>query len=492
MFEKLEFKQFQELAKGYERIAVFQEFSSDLITPMTAVQALKKDTNIILLESGEVITRDGRFSHIGFEPIAEIASYGFETQVRKGDQTQIEEGDPFEILRRMHRDYVCGSYKDLLGFAGGAAGYFAYDAVRYIEDIPDAHLETREYPDVFFQFFDRGITFDHEKKKVLIVRVVERGDDHQKSYKRAMDEIEDLYATITSIQPKMRPKRDIQFNLNEKVKITPDDQAFREIIHKAKDYIRAGDAFQIVPSRRFEVEIESTPFEIYRSMRYFTPSPFMFYISHPEFAITGASPEKLVSVRGRELETIPLAGTRPKGKTPAENAALAEELLNDPKEIAEHMMLVDLGRNDLGMVSKPGTVKVTKLKEVQFFSHVMHIASFIQGELREELDALDALKATLPAGTLSGAPKIRAMEIIDELEPVRRGPYGGAICFLDHLGNLGSCIGIRMALIKNGKAVVQTGMGIVMDSDPEKELEESVHKARGVLTAIQAAEEGVL
>lgn len=492
MFEKLKLKEFEQLASHYKRVAVYQEFSADLVTPMSATSALKQTENVILLESGEVINRGGRFSHIGFEPIAEICAYGFESKLRRGDQVETVEGDPFELLRGLLHEYECGTHRSFLGFAGGAAGYFAYDAIRFVEDIPDSNLKTQEYPDVFFQFFDRAISFDHERKIFVIVRTVEVSSDHEKDYKTAMKEIKEIYEIVTSVPPKKKVQGEVTFNLSEKVRVTPDDEAFKKVIAKAKEYIHAGDAFQIVPSRRFEVDITQSPFEIYRSMRYYTPSPYMFFISHPDFAIAGASPEKLVSVQGSELETIPLAGTRPRGKTPSEDKELAQDLLNDEKENAEHMMLVDLGRNDLGIVSKPGTVKVTKLKEVQNFSHVMHIASFVQGELKEELDSLDALKATLPAGTLSGAPKIRAMEIVDELESVRRGPYGGAVCFIDHAKNLQSCIGIRMAMIKDGKAVVQTGMGIVMDSDPDKEIEESQHKARGVLTAIQAAEEGNL
>jgi len=493
MFDKLEFEAFHDLALRYKRVAVFQEFSSDFVTPMSALQVLKEQSeNLILLESGETESRVGRFSHIGFEPIAEMRSFGFETQVRRGTETSVAQGDPFEVLRKLHLEYACGSRKNLLGFGGGAAGYFAYDAIRYIEDIPDSSHDTQEYPDVFFQFFDRGITFDHEKNTVCIVRIVERGEDPKESYKAAMKDIRKMHEQITSIQPRHKGAHPAQFNLSEKVRVTPDDEAFKKIILKAKDYIKAGDAFQIVPSRRFEVDCQTQPFEIYRTLRHLSSSPYMFYFSHPDFSIVGASPEKLVSVRGKELETIPLAGTRPRGKTEEEDRALEQDLLNDPKESAEHMMLVDLGRNDLGIVAKPGSVYVEKLKIVQKFSHVMHLASFVRAELSEEYDALDALKATFPAGTLSGAPKVRAMEIIDEVESIRRGPYGGAICFLDHQGNLESCIGIRMATIKGGKAVVQTGVGIVMDSDPEKEIEESRHKARGVLTAIQAAEEGVL
>lgn len=490
MFESLSFEEFHELSLAHDRVAVFKEFSADLLTPMGALHALEqKHPEVILLESGIVQTHMGRYSHIGFDPIATISANGFEIEVKEGDKQERHDGDPFNILRKLTLKYKCGSHRRLLGFCGGAAGYLAYDAIRYIEDIPDKNKKTQEFPDLFFQFFDKGITFDHEKNIALIIQVVNIKGDAKKAYEEGLKMIEEIYLTISSA-PQFKKGEQKPFDLTMNMTVIPDDEAFRKIIGRAKEYIKAGDIFQAVPSRRFEVECNVPPFELYRSIRHITPSPYMFYIAHKDFNLLGASPEKLVSVQGRHLETIPLAGTRKRGKNADEDLALAKELQDDPKETAEHMMLVDLGRNDLGAVSKPGTVKVEKLKVVQNFSHVMHLASFITGELREELNALDALKAAFPAGTLSGAPKIRAMEIIDELEERRRGPYGGAICFIDHDGNLESCIGIRMATIKDGKAVVQTGMGIVYDSDPEMELEESRIKARGILSSIQAAEEG--
>lgn len=492
MFEQLSFDEFLELSRAHERVAVYREFSADLLTPMGVLYILQSDhKEVILLESGIVQTHMGRYSHIGFDPVATVSANGFEIEVKEGDQTTTHDGDPFNILRKLTLQYKCGSHRRLLGFCGGAAGYLAYDAIRYVEDIPDKNKETQEFPDLFFQFFDKGLTFDHEKGRVMIVQVVHVGEDPKKAFDKGMKNIEEIYQKI-SAAPQFMKGEQKPFDLTENMKVTPDDEAFRKIIARAKEYIAAGDVFQVVPSRRFEVDCSVAPFELYRSIRHVSPSPYMFYLAHEAFHLLGASPEKLVSVQGRHLETIPLAGTRRRGKSSEEDQVLAKELQEDPKETAEHMMLVDLGRNDLGAVAKPGTVRVDKLKIVQNFSHVMHLASFISGELREELDAFDALKGAFPAGTLSGAPKIRAMEIIDELEERRRGPYGGAICFIDHDGNLESCIGIRMATIKEGKVVVQTGMGIVHDSDPDKELEESRIKARGILSSIQAAEEGLI
>lgn len=488
MFASLSLTQFQKLAEKGRRVAVFKEFSSDLITPMTAQKALAYDEpQLIMLESGEKSKVVGRYSHIGFQPIAEIRAYGKESKVREGQERYTYEGDPFKLLKELHEKYKCVSERDLIGLAGGATGYVAYDAIRFVENIPDSHEEDRSMPDLFFQFFNQSITFDHFKGVALIVNVVEAKGDLEKVYAEAMEEIDRIHQRAT--QPPSIPKperRDAQLD----VKIIPEDEAFKKIILKAKEYINKGDVFQVVPSRRFQVPLTVSPAELYRSMRLITPSPYMFFFKQEDFSIAGASPEKLVSLHGKELETIPLAGTLPRGKTEEEDLQAEKDLLSDPKETAEHMMLVDLGRNDLGIVAKPGSVYVKELKVVQRFSHVMHIASFVRAEIREECDAFDALKATFPAGTLSGAPKIRAMEIIDELEPYRRGPYGGAICFFDHLGDLESCIGIRMAVIQNQVATIQAGMGVVYDSDPQKEADESRHKARGILEAIRAAEAG--
>lgn len=488
MFTSLSLDQFRKLAKGGKRVAVFREFSSDLITPMTAQQALSQNgQELIMLESGEKIKGMGRYSHIGFKPIAEIRAYGNESKVQEGENHYIYEGDPFIILRELHEKYRCISERELIGFAGGTAGYAAYDAIRYIENLPDSHEDQRVMPDLFFQFFDQSITFDHYKGMVLIVKVVETGGDLEKTYGQAMEEIEAIYQKV--LEPPTIQRRERR-NVSLDVKVIPEEEPFKKMIEKGKEYIVKGDVFQVVLSRRFQVPLTITPVELYRSMRMITPSPYMFFFQQSDFILAGASPEKLVSLHGKELETIPLAGTRPRGGTEEEDRTLEEDLLSDQKELAEHMMLVDLGRNDLGIVSKPGSVIVKELAVVQRFSHVMHIASFVRGEIREECDAFDALRATFPAGTLTGAPKIRAMEIIDELEPFRRGPYGGAICFFDHKGDLESCIGIRMVVIQEGIATIQAGLGVVYDSDPQKEADESRHKVHGILEAIRAAEEG--
>lgn len=489
MFTSLSFKQFQKLAKEGKRIAVYREFSSDLITPIMAHYALSQiESELILFESGEKSDGMSRYSHLGFQPIAEIRASGREIKIREGRKHRTEEGNPFELLRRLHAKYRCFSDQELLGFAGGVAGFVSYDAIRYVETIPDSNQNQQAVPDLFFQFFDRSITIDHLKGVALIVVVVEVDDETvQEAYQEGMKRIDEIYERISSSSNfEKRVKQSARID----VKIEPDDASFKEMIEKAKGYINQGDAFQIVPSHCFRVPLSVSPVEVYRSMRLITPAPYMFFFQQKDFAITGASPEKLVSLHGKELEAIPLAGTLPRGKTEAEDLAAEKMLLSDPKEMAEHLMLVDLGRNDLGKISKPGSVYVKELAFVQRFSHVMHIASVLRGEIQENYDAFDVLCATFPAGTLSGAPKIRAMEIIDELEPYRRGPYGGAVCFFDHKGDLESCIGLRMAVIKDKVATVQTGVGVVYDSDLEKEVNESHQKARGVLEAIFAAEGG--
>ncbi len=489
MFDQLSYEDFLSLTTYGKRIAVYREFPSDLITPIAAIQSLREvGKEISLLESALKEEEVGRYSFIGFRPVAEVRCRGMRSEVMEGGQQHIEEGDPFELLRKLHAKYRCKSNKALKGFAGGMVGYLAYDAVRYIEKIPDRHEKGREVPDILFQFHQEALTFDHEKKCLTVVVVAEVDNDPKVAYDEALEAINQIYKLLSRslsepIKKEEKPQHALEMDL--------DDVAFAKLVEKAKGYIRSGDVFQIVPSRSFKRKFEAEPFSIYRALRMINPSPFMFFFDFKDFSVAGASPEKLVSVRERDLETIPLAGTRPRKKGD-EDLLMEKELLSDPKEDAEHMMLVDLGRNDLGRISEPGTVHVKRMKVVQRFSHVMHLASMIGGTMEKRYDAFDALKATLPAGTLSGAPKVRAMELIDELENSRRGIYGGAICMINADGNLESCIAIRMVLLKDGMATVRCGAGVVYDSVPEKEAKETRQKAQAVLEAIELAEKGVL
>lgn len=473
MFKKLTLEQFVELAKEENKIAVFQEVSGDRITPISAFEALGDEAqDAAILESGSVNGVNGRYSFICLDPIAQAVD--------------------FVELRKQLAQYHCHTEHPLSKLIGGAVGFVSYDAIRLFEDIPDSHPNQDQLPDVLFKFYRTNIAFDHQSRKVVISTLAEVNADAKQAYDLAFQKIEQLIAKIftANSQPNkttgLSPNKD-----SDGVQISMDDEYFKNIVQKAKQYIVAGDIFQVVLSRCFRKKYSGNPFDIYRALRITNPSPYMFYLEHDGTFIIGSSPEKLVSIENGIVESHPIAGTRPRGQNAVEDAQLAKDLLADEKEIAEHTMLVDLARNDIGAVCKPGSVKVKDFKMIRNFSRVMHIASVVEGTLSEDKDALDALQAAFPAGTLSGAPKIRAMEIIDELETSRRGLYGGAICHIDNQGNLDSCIAIRMAVLKDGVATVQAGAGIVYDSDPQTEAEETRHKVKAVLEAIQLAEGGL-
>lgn len=463
MQEKLSYENFKKLAKESARVAIYREFSSDMITPILALEALRGEKTAFF-ESAEKDTNVGKYSFLGIDC--------FETLKLKSTE------EPFEKLRSALKKYRAVSDHEQLGFAGGTVGFIGYDAVRSFENLPGRHEKVSEIPDIFFQFFGTNLVFDHFKNTLVISKIVE--DDKESTYEEAMRSIDEIFATICAYKA-----REVTGEIaKSSISIEIDDAEFCKRVEKAKEYIRAGDAFQVVLSRKFQCKTSADPLRIYRNLRQINPSPYMFYFEGEGFHLLGASPEKLVSFRAGELEAIPIAGTRPRGKSPDEDVRLEEELLSDPKEEAEHMMLVDLGRNDLGKISEVGSVSVKSLKKVQRFSHVMHLVSFLSGKMEKGFDAIDALKALFPAGTLSGAPKVRAMEIIDELEESRRGVYGGAICFIDNKGDLDSCIAIRMATIEKGVATVQSGAGIVHDSVPEREAMETTNKAQAVLQGV--------
>ncbi len=487
MFEKLSLKDFKELSRKNKRVALFQEFPSDMITPIIAFQLLEKHRpDMTLLESTERETHVGCYSYIGFNPIAELRSFGYKNEIRMGKEVSTKTGDPFEILRKMIKTYSCGSKVDLRGFAGGSFGYLSYDAVRYVENIPERNKDKKTMPDLFFQFHDQIIAFNHFKGLMIVIQIVDAQGGSDKVYVEGMKSISALKETITHTKVERTPF--LKGKTDNTVTLDLSDEEYANVVKKAQEYIMNGDIFQVVPSRCFMKKYTVPPFKIYRALRLVSPAPYMFYFQCKDFSLAGSSPEKLVSLYGDEIESIPLAGTRPRTQG-ADEKEVEKEFLADPKEEAEHMMLVDLARNDLGRVAIPGSIYVDRLKTIQKFSHVMHLASFVKGTLDPKYDAIDLLKTTLPAGTLSGAPKIRAMEIIDELENTPRGPYGGAICMIDHAGNLNSCITIRTAILKDGVAKVRAGAGIVYDSVPLKEAEETRQKAEALLKAIQLAEE---
>ncbi len=431
---------------------IVREYPADYLTPVTAYAAVARKGSC-LLETAAGTDKPGRRSYIGIEPLATFTVHGDSLDLQIEGRTETFDGDPYAVLSALEKR-----------FQVPAAGFISYDAVRHKENIPARHPDAFGLPDFLFQFYRSSILFDHEAQTVAISAGSE-------------EEIERIAALLHS-EARLAPLA----VSNRPLDAFPDlsDEAFARIVEKAKEFLIKGDVFQIVPSRTFKAEVSAEPFQIYRALRQTSPAPYLFFFEFEGYAIAGASPEKLISVENGQVESTPIAGTCKAGGS-------IEKLLSDPKEMAEHVMLVDLARNDLGAVCLPGSIKVASYKEPIRFSHVTHIVSRIVGRLDPKLTALDAFKASFPAGTLTGAPKVRAMELIDELEMSRRGLYGGAIVRLDGKGNLQSCIAIRMAFIKDGAAYVRAGAGIVLDSDPMKEAEETRLKASTVLDALELA-----
>jgi anthranilate synthase component I len=394
-------------------------------------------------------------------------------------------------LQQLVEKYHAAHLPELPRFAGGAVGYAAYDAVRYTEDLPDVPRDDRGLPDLSFSFFDRMVLFDHVRKTVLVVAQAHLGPgaDVQAAYDRACARVDELVSRLAAPGPELALA---DLDTTGPVTLAPRSnfsrEAYEDVVRHCQEYIKAGDVFQVVPSQRFELQTTARPFDIYRVLRVVNPSPFLFYLTFDEFSLIGSSPEILVRVEEGTVTIRPLAGTRPRGRDEAEDQALAKELLADPKERAEHIMLVDLGRNDVGRVADFNSVQLSDVMKVERYSHVMHITSNVNGRLRPGKTAFDALRAGLPAGTVSGAPKVRAMQIIDEVEPTKRGPYAGAVGYIDFTGNMDTCIALRTLIIQGQTAYVQAGGGVVYDSLPASEYEETVNKARGLLKAIEIAQ----
>jgi anthranilate synthase component 1 len=400
--------------------------------------------------------------------------------------------DPLEQLRGLMEELRPVEIPDLPRFAGGAVGYLSYDWVRYVERLPALNPDPLELPDSYFSFPEVLLVHDRKRQRLSILTLVEVAQtDVDAAYEAGLARIDGVIQKLSRAV-----KRDPDANTAEpgsaplEVTSTVTRERYHEIVRQAKDYIRAGDIFQVVPSQRLSMPLRTDPVQIYRWLRVINPSPYLFFMRCDDHVILGSSPEILVQLEGREITLRPIAGTRPRGETPQQDLANERDLLSDPKELAEHIMLVDLGRNDVGRVAEIGTVRVDELKTIERYSHVMHIVSNVRGRLRPDRDAVDLLRATFPAGTLSGAPKVRAMEIIEELETVRRGLYGGSVGYLDYRGNMDMCIAIRTLLIKEGRIHAQAGGGIVADSDPELEYQESLHKAQALMRAIELAERG--
>jgi anthranilate synthase component I len=461
------------LAADYNLIPVSETFIDDCQTPVSAFLKLRGAEPSFLLESADQ-GRVGRYSFIGFRPRKVLRWSG-------GDA-----GDPYALAAAELASLKPAPLPGLPPFAGGAVGLFAYDLVRTVEPLGPPNPDPVGLPDLALMLTDALVAFDHLKHTVTVIANVYADDDLEASYARAQDTIAEVRWRLAGPVP--RPPRPPATE-RQVVPLRPNmsRDEFEAIVARIIQYVYAGDAFQVVPSQRWSGRVPVEAFSIYRGLRAVNPSPYMYFLDFGDFEIAGASPEPLITVAGRRVSTRPIAGTRPRGETPEEDRRIAQELLADPKERAEHVMLVDLGRNDLGRVCAYGTVQVESFMAVENYSHVMHIVSSVAGELRDEVGALDALRAVLPAGTLSGAPKVRAMQIIDELEPVKRGGYGGAIGYASYTGDLDTCIHIRTVVIKDGIAHVQAGGGTVADAKPALEYRESEAKAQAVLQAIELA-----
>ena len=472
--------------QDYKVMPVSCKILSDFCTPIEAMRILKNVSNhCFLLESVAEKETWGRYTFLGFDPKLEITCRGGEMKV---GNVKFHTETPADAIRQVLADYKSPRLEGLPSFTGGLVGYFSYDYLGYSEpSVRNAVPDRESFQDLDLMLFDKVIAFDHFRQQMILM-VNMPLEDPETGYRKAALELEQLCRLLRTGEKKQEPGGHLTGE------ITPlfDKDTFCSMVEKAKHHIREGDIFQIVLSNRLEAPFSGSLFNTYRILRTMNPSPYMFYLSGTDVEVAGASPETLVKLENGVLHTFPLAGTRPRGKTPAEDKALEEALLADEKELAEHNMLVDLGRNDLGKVSEFGSVSVERFHCIERYSHVMHIGSTVRGELREGLDALDAISAVLPAGTLSGAPKIRACQLIGELENNKRGIYGGAIGYIDFTGNMDTCIAIRIAYQKNGRVFVRSGAGIVADSVPETEYQECINKAQAVVTALKRAEEADL
>jgi anthranilate synthase component 1 len=466
-------------------IPVCMSALADTETPVSVWMKLgAKAPYSFLLESADGDGKSARYSFIGANPYMTFSASGEKWEVG-GAREARGDTDPIGALRGLLAEYKPAYFKDLPRFCGGAVGYFSYDSVRIIENIPDKNPKEGDTPDIFFGFYRDLVAFDNKKHSLLFISNIFLDE------KRGLeDQYADALASIESMEWRMGAQivsPALSIKTSGAIRSNFEKGQFTEAVEKCKEYVKAGDIVQAVLSQRFAVDVDADPFDLYRTLRVVNPSPYMYYLSLDQTHVIGASPEMLVRVENGTIENRPIAGTRRRGETLEDDERLIEELKNDPKEIAEHVMLVDLGRNDIGRVSEYGTVKVDNLMHIEKYSHVIHIVTDLSGKLRRGCDALDAFFSCFPAGTLSGAPKIRAIEIIDELEPSRRGIYGGALGYIDFSGNMDTCIVIRTIVFKNGAALMQAGAGIVADSVPEREYQETVEKASALFSAIRDA-----
>ena len=489
-----DYKEFVRLAGEATLVPVVKSVTADLLTPVSAYLALAKDEpHCFLLESIERGEQIGRYTFLGARPYMRLWSQGDEITIERGRRQERVRGDVFTVLKGLLRSHRAAQVPGLPPFTAGAVGYFAYDVVRRLENIGDRAKNDVAVPDCVLMFFDRLLAFDHLRHQIHIIASADvAAESPKRAYERASKDIaaieKRLAGGLRSAQwGKTNGKRGAL-----KVHYGISRERYERNVERSKEYIAAGDAFQVVMSQRLDFHPDVSPFQLYRALRTVNPSPYMYFLRMmDDMHVLGSSPEMLVRVTQRKLEYRPIAGTHRRGKDAAEDEQLEQQMRTDEKERAEHVMLVDLGRNDLGRVSEYGSVKVRDLMYVERYSHVMHMVSALEGKLRPELDAIDAFAACFPAGTLTGAPKVRAMQIIEELEPTRRGVYGGSVLYADFAGNLDSCIAIRTMVMKGKHAYLQVGAGIVADSDPAKEFQETMNKGQAVLQAVEIARRGL-
>ncbi|MCK5404231.1 MAG: anthranilate synthase component I [Desulfobulbaceae bacterium] len=485
-------KEFCTLSENAGIVPVYREIIADLDTPLTVfAKVAAGETHAFLLESLEGGEEWGRYSFVGFDPVATFESRGEHITIRRGGVNEEQQGDPIEGLQRLLESFNACNTDYLPRFFGGAVGFMGYDMVRFMEKLPEVNPSQEQFPDSSFMIPRVVLICDNLKQTLIIVNsvVIEEGTNPEDLYRSALEEIDTIVGRLRGPVPADivnaaggGHRHEFSSNMSE--------DAFKEMVVKAKEYIMAGDIIQVVLSQRFHTKTDLSPFLIYRALRHINPSPYLFYLKLGDVIQIGSSPEILVRLEEETIEVRPIAGTRPRGKTDEEDLALEKELLADPKERAEHLMLVDLGRNDVGRVAQYGSVEAHDLLLIERYSHVMHIVSGVHGRLAEGKDQFDVLRACFPAGTVSGAPKIRAMEIIEELESERRGPYAGAVGYFGFSGNMDLCITIRTFIMSGDDLWVQAGAGIVADSDPDSEYEETLSKSRGLRRAVDLAERG--
>lgn len=495
-------KDFLKLTKKGNLIPVYKDIIADLETPVSAYFRIAQDTKYsFLLESVEGEEKVARFSFLAKDPELILESKDDIVKIttlkneKKTTQTRTIVDSPLDFIRETMKQYKFVQLPELPRFCGGMVGYASYDIVRFFEKLPDKTKDDLKLPDMLMILSKSIIIFDHRNHRIKIVHCVEikpNSTEKEKAlaYKKATKQIDKLNNELNRpiVIGKNISRRKEKKSIQLKAKSNVTSAQFKKMVNQAKEQIRAGEIIQVVLSQRFETDLKTDPFNLYRTLRVLNPSPYMYYLNFGDIQLVGSSPELLVRCENGIVETRPIAGTRPRGKTDKQDRELADDLLNDPKEKAEHIMLVDLGRNDLGRVCEKGTVHLSEFMNIEKYSHVMHIVSNVKGILKKEYDDFDVLKAAFPAGTVSGAPKIRAMEIIEDLESLRRGPYAGCIGYFSFSGNLDTCITIRTIVVANGKAYTQAGAGIVADSDPDKEYQETVNKAKAQIMAIELAQ----